>query len=92
MAADRARLRQVMSNLLNNALQHGDEATPISLSATGTEEGIVLTVGNFGKVIPEEAARLIFEPLVQVPISSADPAKRFKHSFHFWRFGLIYFK
>jgi sigma-B regulation protein RsbU (phosphoserine phosphatase) len=27
-----------------------------------------------------EAARLIFEPLVQVPISSADPTKRFKHS------------
>jgi len=80
LQADRARLRQVMSNLLNNALQHGDEATPISLSALGTEESIILTVSNFGRPIPEEAARVIFEPLVQVPISSADPTKRFKHS------------
>jgi signal transduction histidine kinase len=80
LQADRARLRQVMSNLLNNALQHGDEATPISLSALGTEESIMLTVSNFGRPIPEEAARVIFEPLVQVPISSADPTKRFKHS------------
>lgn len=80
LPADRARVRQVMSNLLNNALQHGDEATPISLSATGTEESIVLTVSNFGRVIPEDAAGLIFEPLVQVPISSVDPAKRSKHS------------
>ena len=80
LQADRARFRQVMSNLLNNAAQHGDAATPISLSATGTEETIVLTVSNFGRPIPEEAACLIFEPLVQVPISSADPLGRFKNS------------
>jgi signal transduction histidine kinase len=80
LEADRARLRQVISNLLNNAVQHGDATTPISLSAIGTEESIVLTVSNFGRTIPEDAARLIFEPLVQVPISSADPSKRFKHS------------
>jgi hypothetical protein len=80
LQADRGRLRQVISNLLNNADQHGDDTTPISLSATGTKEGIVLTVSNFGRPIPEEAARLIFEPLVQVPISSTDPGKRFKHS------------
>jgi signal transduction histidine kinase len=80
LQADRARLRQVMSNLLNNAVQHGDAATPISLSATGTVEGIVLTVSNFGRRIPEEATRLIFEPLVQVPISSADSEKRYKQS------------
>jgi signal transduction histidine kinase len=80
LQADRARVRQVISNLLNNAVQHGEEATPISLIALGTEESIMLTVSNFGRPIPEEAARLIFEPLVQVPISSADPTKRFKHS------------
>jgi signal transduction histidine kinase len=77
---DYPRIRQVLSNLLNNAVQHGDETAPISLTATGAEDAIVLTVSNFGKPIPAEAARIIFEPLVQVPITTTDPSKRLKDS------------
>jgi signal transduction histidine kinase len=78
--ADGARLRQVLSNLLNNAVQHGDKRTPVSLSACGAKDEIVLSVANFGRPIPVEALRIIFDPLVQVPSTTSDVYKRPKTS------------
>ena len=60
-------MRQVLSNLLNNAAQHGDLGTQVLLSADGEDESIVLMIRNFGSVIPPGALQMIFEPLVQVP-------------------------
>ena len=48
MQGDAPRLQQALSNLLNNAVQHGDPAAPISLSAIGDERVIVLAVANAG--------------------------------------------
>jgi signal transduction histidine kinase len=64
---DHARLRQALSNLLNNAVQHGDPAAPIALSVA-VEEGPQLTirVKNQGKPIPPESLQVIFDPLVQL--------------------------
>jgi signal transduction histidine kinase len=64
---DHARLRQALSNLLNNAVQHGDPAAPIALSVA-VEEGPQLTirVKNQGKPIPSESLQVIFDPLVQL--------------------------
>lgn len=69
---DPARLRQALSNLLNNAVQHGDPAAPITLSA-GVEDGSQLTirVKNRGKPIPPESLQVIFDPLVQLSEKSA---------------------
>jgi signal transduction histidine kinase len=69
---DNARLRQALSNLLNNAVQHGDPASPITLSAA-VEEGPQLTirVKNQGKPIPPESLQVIFDPLVQLSEKSA---------------------
>lgn len=78
--ADCSRLRQVLSNLLNNAVQHGDEHAPISLSACGEADAIVLAVANSGKPIPLNAMKIIFEPLVQVPTSTSDLNRRPKTS------------
>ena len=69
---DRMRLLQVLSNLLNNAAQHGDSNAPVSLSAHGEAEAIVLGVANFGMPIPPDALTLIFEPLVQGPADMSD--------------------
>ena len=74
--ADCSRLRQVLSNLLNNAVEHGDEHAPISLSARGEADAIVLAVANSGKPIPLNAMKIIFEPLVQVPTSTSDLNRR----------------
>lgn len=62
---DPARLSQLISNLLQNAIQHGAEGTPITLSARGKEEQVVLTVHNLGPVISQSARERIFEPLVR---------------------------
>ena len=77
---DRLRLLQVLSNLLNNAAQHGDRNAPVSLSACGDEEAIVLGVANFGKPIPPDALTLIFEPLVQLPTTTSDLNQRSRTS------------
>jgi signal transduction histidine kinase len=69
---DNARLRQALSNLLNNAVQHGDPAAPIALSVA-VEEGPQLTIRikNQGKPIPPESLPVIFDPLVQLSEKSA---------------------
>ncbi|MES2977707.1 MAG: sensor histidine kinase [Pseudomonadota bacterium] len=70
---DEARLRQALSNLLNNALQHGSAGTPISLQAKAHESEIVLTVTNFGTPIPPSSLQVIFDPLVQLSLSDSAP-------------------
>ena len=49
LQADAPRLRQALSNLLGNAVQHGDRGAPITLSAAGEADAVVLTVGNAGR-------------------------------------------
>lgn len=65
MHGDPARLQQVLSNLLNNAVQHGDPRAAITLHALGEASAVALRVGNAGRPIPPDALASIFEPLVQ---------------------------
>jgi signal transduction histidine kinase len=58
---DEPRLAQVLSNLLGNALQHGDPNTNISLRIDGGAETVVIRVHNWG-VIPQELLPSLFEP------------------------------
>jgi len=60
---DSARLRQLISNLLNNAVQHGSPTAPIALFVDGSEDDVVIGVRNHGTPIPQEALTLIFDPL-----------------------------
>ena len=78
--ADVTRLEQVLSNLLSNAVQHGDRRQPISLSADGLDDEIVLRVANAGSPIPPGSFQVIFEPLVQAPSDSSDLDERSKTS------------
>ena len=63
---DPARLGQVLSNLLNNAIQYGALGFPITLSARGERDIVVIEVKNQGPAIPEDALQVIFNPLVQL--------------------------
>ena len=67
--ADVPRMHQVLSNLLNNAVQHGDATAPISLNVQGEHDAIALSIANAGQPIPPEALQSIFEPLVQVALA-----------------------
>jgi signal transduction histidine kinase len=62
---DAARIRQVISNLLGNALQHGSPKGPVELSAASEGSTVVLSVHNEGAPIPPEALPTLFDPLVR---------------------------
>ena len=61
---DVERLKQVASNLLLNAIQHGT-GKEIKVTATGEENSVVLAVENEGPPIPKELQVTMFDPLVQ---------------------------
>ena len=62
---DAARLRQVVSNLIGNALQHGSPDGPVELSAASEASSVVLSVHNEGAPIPPELLPTLFDPLVR---------------------------
>ena len=64
-AWDAGRLRQVISNLLGNAVQHGTAGKPIEVSVTTGRSAVVLSVTNTGAPIPPELLPRIFDPLVR---------------------------
>jgi signal transduction histidine kinase len=64
-AFDPARLRQVVTNLLGNAVQHGEPGSEIILEATVEGPVIRLDVTNRGPTIPQQMLQTIFEPMVQ---------------------------
>ena len=59
---DPARIAQAISNLVANALQHGDARKPVHVSIDGRGEPVVLKVTNEGPPIPSEMMPVIFEP------------------------------
>lgn len=64
---DAARLRQAVSNLLANALQHGDADKPVRLRVESHNGEIMIAIRNHGAVIPPEIIPTLFNPLVRGP-------------------------
>jgi signal transduction histidine kinase len=52
---DAPRMRQVITNLLTNAVQHGDKKFPIHLIVKQEEDLVILQVKNRGNPIPADA-------------------------------------
>ncbi|WP_081972612.1 sensor histidine kinase [Leptolyngbya sp. KIOST-1] len=68
---DASRLRQVVSNLMGNAIQHGSPAGPIDLSIASEASTMTLSVHNEGPPIPPEMLSTIFNPLMRHTLSEA---------------------
>lgn len=52
---------QVLSNLIGNAIQHGDVASPISVAISGTDpKTLSVSIHNFGEPITADEQRVIF--------------------------------
>lgn len=59
---DESRICQLVSNLLGNAVAHGDRRSPIRLTAATSDGRLVLSVGNAGEPIPAAAMDRLFQP------------------------------
>jgi signal transduction histidine kinase len=59
------RLRQAISNLLGNAIQHSPERATVELRLSGELSDVVLAVFNGGPPIPPGELTKIFDPLVR---------------------------
>lgn len=66
---DTARLQQLLSNLLANALTHGAAGSPVVVQAALTGGELVIQVSNGGEPIPADHLVHIFEPYYRPPSS-----------------------
>jgi hypothetical protein len=67
---DANRLRQLIGNLVANALQHGSPTGPVELTADGSDaDSVVINVHNEGEPIPADVLPTIFDPLTRGPAS-----------------------
>ncbi len=64
ISADRRRIRQILLNLIANAVKFTDEGT-ITLSARRTGTDLLFAVADTGPGIPSDQQQIIFEPFVQ---------------------------
>ncbi|RYG56913.1 GAF domain-containing sensor histidine kinase, partial [bacterium] len=62
---DSSRLAQMLSNLLANALTHGDQGSPIWVAGETNDGGFELSVTNQGTDIAPEVMAQLFEPFVR---------------------------
>lgn len=62
---DTDRIRQAMSNLIGNAVQHGAEDVPVTLSLRGEASNVFISIHNGGLPIPPGELPRIFDPLVR---------------------------
>ncbi len=65
VTCDPARLAQLLSNLVANAITHGSARKPVTVKTKENNGQFVLTVSNAGKAIPESSLATMFEPFVR---------------------------
>jgi signal transduction histidine kinase len=59
---DADRIRQVLGNVIGNAVQHGGADNPIVVRAAGDGDAVTLEISNSGPPMPSEARQHIFDP------------------------------
>lgn len=68
---DAARVSQILSNLLANALTHGSPDGPVHVRAFLERDLFELSVTNSGRPIPPEALEKLFQPFTRQDASSS---------------------
>jgi two-component system OmpR family sensor kinase len=65
-----SRLRQVVTNLVANALRHTPDGTPVEIAVGHDADGVALEVRDHGPGVPDEVATKVFERFYR-----ADPSR-----------------
>jgi len=73
VVADREKLRQILLNLLSNAIRHTPAGGRVTMSAEPLGGRVQIAVEDTGRGIPEDRREDIFEPFVQLDRSLAQP-------------------
>ncbi|MGV8854615.1 MAG: GAF domain-containing sensor histidine kinase [Devosia sp.] len=68
LSYDRIRIEQLVSNLVGNALTHGDEATPIVVTSMLVGDRLELSVANGGAPIPPDLIDNLFKPFFRAQV------------------------
>jgi signal transduction histidine kinase len=63
---DESRISQVLSNLIGNAVQHGEREAPVTVTLSGNDDNIVIKVNNHGNAMETKTMAAIFDPLVRM--------------------------
>lgn len=66
VCADPEKLRQILVNLLSNAIRYTDEGGSVEVSCSRSGEDVLIAVSDTGVGIPADKLDAIFEPFVQV--------------------------
>jgi len=67
VSVDRARLSQIVANLLVNASRHTPRRGSIEIAAREEDAALVISVSDTGPGIPKEAHERIFEKFYRLP-------------------------
>jgi signal transduction histidine kinase len=68
--SDPDRIGQLLSNLLGNALTHGDPDHPVEVHARAADGEFALSVTNRGKPIPPEVLPDLFKPFTRASVDT----------------------
>ena len=60
---DCARISQVLTNLIGNAVEHGATKTAVTVDVRGDEKEVAIAIHNDGAVIPSDRLNGIFNPM-----------------------------
>lgn len=69
---DAARVGQMLSNLISNAVQHGDRSNPVTVQVTGEASDVSVRIHNEGPPISPETQKTLFTPLRRASLPDKD--------------------
>jgi signal transduction histidine kinase len=67
------RLQQLLANLLNNAIVHGDRRRAIRVDGRLEDNSVVLAVTNFGTPIDQATQVMLFQPFYRPESATPRP-------------------
>jgi signal transduction histidine kinase len=70
---DPPRMSQTVSNLVGNALTHGERGAPVHVSVLGNEREVELEVHNAGPPIPSDLMPVLFQPFRRGMLDDRSP-------------------